>query len=1828
MPEFEDLRASFVEADRRAGAARKDARTAHIRAAGSDDPRLAAAARAAQEKADAAARGRADAFAAFEAFSDPRNAIARLDDGIPLLLLPLRIETRFKTIGGGLPGAAAHSELWVRVYPDDCSVDAFDDVLSIAEVDAATRFWRETWRAGGVDAEARAAWSSLAGAYGAGRAAWIVQAFSPLNPSDKPAKLPATDIVLVLAAADLPPAAMRPPLAAYWSAIWRANGDVARLADARDHLVAALGEAAAAAAIAAHAPFNFADPPQPNRTHDTTSVVVAWLELPAETGEQRVGWRRAPTAAALPERFVLICHAGGQDPIQVVGAPVADPLYVGPDPLAPIADQITPQGGKLNIPDPLKWMFDFDAAVAAGMGFRVRLTGEQAARGFDRIVVLGVRLRSSAEDGRNDFQELLRGHAFSRSGFELIAQGAPTNNAEDAPSAYSRRADADLAYDDVLGEPKFDVKADPLEKRDGQVFAERLGIDPATMMRTRGADGRDAIDAQAMNMALAPGTLGYMAGTLMSPVFEGWVDELVWFFGGYVSGRGAIPAIRIGAQPYGIIATTAFSRMTWLNEQRGDIRRLVRTDRRWAFLQKLHVILGIMEASWRARANAVSHVGAGADPHVALLDILGLHPASAELHTRTGKHLDEISSRARLARYRHGPSEKAKASAQRQAALQLLRSFGYAGVEPDILDLFFRAGQIKLKGPIVEAPPLSEALPLAEATSDHRNYLTWLADAASDSLDALRRQEGFVGDKPPNALLYIMIHFGLTRGFQDAGDRLRMESGLYTSAAIAALRREPKSVHLVANAQVSDSPWRRLYEPEQQITGHADLTVAEYLVRVLPARPSFAIDLADQIRAVKALSHTSTAKLERALIEHVDVLTYRFDAWRLGLARWQLERMRLVAADQQAKQGLYLGAYGWLENVRPKPKPTIAPDLPPDLAEAFKEGPPLVVDPTSGGHLHAPSLNQAVTAAMLRAGEISNRTPGAPSAFSINLASERVRRAMSLLDGVRSGQTVGALLGYRFERALHDSGGVLELDALIFAFRRAFPLTAGRLTPTQSPPPPADEAIEARNVVDGLALIQRAATPGNTTYPYGKPLPPLSGPETAAVEKAVLNLRDVFDAMADLVLAEGVHQAAQGAPDRVAAQLEVQGDFHAPPDPDVVRTPVRGFALTCRIGLELDPTGAAAAADPPRAKAQPALNAWLATALPPLHTIACRAVWTPAGGAEQSTPVTLADLRLAPIDVVHVLSDEGGSGLSELDDRVRRHVVSTVAPRPDALIGIRYMEAAAGQLSVFAASAIVKRLRGMVLQSRPLRAGDIALPSQGHGLDAVDHVVARPRVADVVGDLSGLRDRLDAAITAAAPHLADPVANRAALVAGIDARIALVVERLVETSAFGGAGARWGSLYDWRSERFNFLLERMADLLTRWDDALDRAETALTDEAALPGAATPEDRVNLLRAAEREVSTELAADTDPVALRIAVEAKTVLFIAKRNAIRTTTIGAPSVGLTDLLTRCEAVLPIAAFDLQPLSFADVGDSIVAYAEDLQNTLIAIRKGVDARVTAATGALTAHDAALDGPARLKALQGAAQAIFGEDFKLIPSFSLPADFAAEQGLAHAAFISGELLAKARTAMDDDNPLDTWFYGAARVRPKVRMLEDAVMLWEANTLNPGELFALQLPHKAGAPWLALDFPKEDAPDGERLAYVAFARAGYDPSAARCGLLLDDWAETIPAIEADEPGPQHTTGVAFNFDRPSQEPPQAMLLLTPAQWDGVWSWDDVVQGVVDTFELARLRAVEPSQLDDSAFAQFLPATVASVTTSGLSISANYALVNMDARYIRTSTDG
>src|SRR3982751_3775861 len=52
-----------------------------------------------------------EAITAVYVDTHPRSTVKNLDDSIPFLLMPVRIETRFMT--GTSP------ELWLRIYPDD-----------------------------------------------------------------------------------------------------------------------------------------------------------------------------------------------------------------------------------------------------------------------------------------------------------------------------------------------------------------------------------------------------------------------------------------------------------------------------------------------------------------------------------------------------------------------------------------------------------------------------------------------------------------------------------------------------------------------------------------------------------------------------------------------------------------------------------------------------------------------------------------------------------------------------------------------------------------------------------------------------------------------------------------------------------------------------------------------------------------------------------------------------------------------------------------------------------------------------------------------------------------------------------------------------------------------------------------------------------------------------------------------------------------------------------------------------------------------------------------------------------------------------------------------------------------------------------------------------------------------------------------------------------------------------------------------------------------------------------------------------------------------------
>jgi hypothetical protein len=174
------------------------------------------------------------------------------------------------------------------------------------------------------------------------------------------------------------------------------------------------------------------------------------------------------------------------------------------------------------------------------------------------------------------------------------------------------------------------------------------------------------------------------------------------------------------------------------------------------------------------------------------------------------------------------------------------------------------------------------------------------------------------------------------------------------------------------------------------------------------------------------------------LSETLDLCSHRFDAWATSFATKRLEWLR-----GRNPGGVYLGAYGWVEDLAPAPRQSATPpDVdPPETPPPPELAPPLMASSDNQGYVHAPSLAHATTAAILRSGYLSHRDTQDGNALAINLSSERVRTALWLLDGVRQGQSLATLLGYRFERGLHENHRELVLDRYIEWFRRLAPLT-------------------------------------------------------------------------------------------------------------------------------------------------------------------------------------------------------------------------------------------------------------------------------------------------------------------------------------------------------------------------------------------------------------------------------------------------------------------------------------------------------------------------------------------------------------------------------------------------------------------------------------------------------------------------------------------------------------------------------------------------------------------------------------------------------------------
>ena len=353
--------------------------------------------------------------------------------------------------------------------------------------------------------------------------------------------------------------------------------------------------------------------------------------------------------------------------------------------------------------------------------------------------------------------------------------------------------------------------------------------------------------------------------------------------------------------------------------------------------------------------------------------------------------------------------------------------------------------------------------------------------------------------------------------------------------------------------------------------------------------------------ALLTLAEFTPEMLENRLVETLGLAMHRLDAWITAYAEQHAGSLR-----DKTPFGIQIGGYGWVENLRPDPA---------------NESP-------TQGYIHSPSMTHAAMAAVLRSGYSAFSDGTATSPMSVDLRSDRVRVASWMMDGVRQGQRINDLLGYRFERYLHDH----QLDIWIQPMRDV--VAAEGTT----------ELAGTTDLVtlDGLALLE-LWDEGNGALDtlVDPPLDQQGKPH--AFDQVVLALEYlvwITDSMADLALAESVHAILQGDYERASAvqSAAALGDI-PPPELRSIRTPNSGATVTHR--LMLVPQGSSsdwAHETSVRSQLEPGLEAWVANLLGAPERILYRVY----GGANDPVEVrTLADLALSALDAIY-LAPAGG----------------------------------------------------------------------------------------------------------------------------------------------------------------------------------------------------------------------------------------------------------------------------------------------------------------------------------------------------------------------------------------------------------------------------------------------------------------------------------------------------------------------------------------------------------------------------------------------------------
>jgi hypothetical protein len=1490
-------------------------------------------------------------------------------------------------------------------------------------------------------------------------------------------------------------------------------------------------------------------------------------QVPFQPASRPANWTRAPYASMLPTRWLATgWPSGGGEPSRVAGNPITGPIPVGSDPAS----------GGLAMP---LWMRDFGTAESIGMGLRLPLTADLQ-QGLDLLLVYGVDESGDAAAGAQQLSEIFDAH-FYTDGFRYLAPGTPTSNTENVSSGLNRRAQA---YTDAYRVQATDQPATGAQTS-ASMLSAALGIS-----QTENPDPPAPSLEWQPHIAAAAEALAQAGG---GDSTQNWLQAQAAVLGGIATASGLAPNAALAEETTAAAMTSALwaaglgyflSQMLTGTEgddwQSLDHRDVIAEDAYLRYLDRLRLLLQAQadviiqetgqpagepgtpqfEAAWQA---AISHraqaAGMPADQaRQQLVEAYTGQAVAAWQQLRPGDGFDATGD------YEGATRDLLHDRAERYAYYRWLARASLGGPPEDLRLQDWLAGET--------------AALYGDATFR----------AARDHAVAYLRPGGALpaiaaGNQPYGVLTVTALDDWAP---SPGEERLR--------AFVAALRALRDTVWLPCSAsvpQLGPDPVTDVSTAQQALL---ELLATSPLSQQIYAREQVGHKYVLALWRFANMSlngdwHAQTAASSQQLLHDTGIAWTPRLSVLIGAETSAPITIPLIGADGQ-DPGPWLS---WLATATLADLQSTAswPDTP-----SWPGGdtpPPLLYR-----LLRHSALREYVTAAtrlQLRAGtlgawehldqELLNIIPGLPGQPAPASVWDQLSRTVAVADGSShmisdyldstattgdaiSDAAVSDLQDFRSAVAALAAGPVA--DDLDRNLRQAIDATAHRL-----------DAHITSIATRRLTTLRQATPAGTLTGGYGWVIN-LSPRSSTVSSDGFIHAPGMPQAVTAAVLASGYQSFTGGDTNPFAVNLDSRRTRLARRILDAVRAGQTAGALTgYDFERSLQESGAGQYTRAFRSCAPPS-----ATTFPPADPTADGAGTPPTStsGFPSLTDglVLRTKLQAGDPQVMAVLA--------QIQADVQQRQQDGQAPLTPAVTAA--LEGLNDALDA-AADALTAESLHHAINGAPSRAaatldamarGDGSVPDLGFLASPRGGLTISHRVAFTVPSNAQRQ-----------PGWPGPSTNQ------LRAAASPALEALTEPWLPDPGAVRCAATLTPASGQPETVTVRLSDCDISALDCI--YDTLAVPDPASPGAVPDRMWLAVIEAARTQAGAEPATPVTVTWDRTADFATADLTFAQlagacrlartllqySRAIRPADLGPPGTpdtavtdpSVTTAADNAEAAVVTAAADIAARATqqqairaaANLGVRGAAYAAATGDYDPALVRAIAAELQQRLQDL---DALTDSTSPDRDTQR-LQAAFGADFVPLPAFQ-PENAA-------------DLTAAAQQAQQpgwaDPPAIRTWLTRCARVRPSLLSLTRLRTAALALGAEDAPLATVQLPAIAGEPWVGGAFGG-NAPSGPRVQVALANGPVANPDSPLAGLWLDGWDETIPES-------QQLTGVAYHYQSPLSEPPQAVLVAVPADASAAnWTPAALEQILCETLDLAKIRAVDQDALAQTG--QLLPA--------------------------------